>query len=635
MCGIFGFRGDYPEELLKVMAGTMAHRGPDESGFFYREGTGVGNVRLSIVDLQTGSQPLFNEDRSLVLVFNGEIYNHLELRELLTQKGHRFVTKTDSEVVVHAYEEYGTSCLDRLNGMFAFAIWDSTQSRFFLARDRLGIKPLYYTRVNGDFLFASELKALLQCEAVNRTLDFRSIDDYLTFRYVPGNRTFFAGIRKLPPAHFLAFQEGKETLRPYWHFEMKEDRKMSEEAFVEEFYNLLKDSVRLQLMGDVPIGAFLSGGLDSSAVVSLVAALDHAPRKTFSVGFGTSQDETASARHIADLYATDHHEVEVKPDDFFLLPKIVWHLDEPVGDAIVVPTYLLSQIAHRHVKVVLTGEGADELLGGYVHQDTLLRASRIPPRIGSALGRFVEGMPVSLIDRFFQYPASMGTEGRKRLAFFLRHLGDTKQNYLHVVSLFTGAEKDRLYTGQFKEVLTGEKDSEDVLMDNETDDIPNWLLRQELTSWLPDNILFKQDKLTMAHSVEGRVPYLDHRIVELMGRVPFHLKIHGGVNKILLRRAFKGILPPETTRRRKQAFFMPLEGRFQSVFRKLCSDYLSVERIKRRGWFEWETLRSLLEKADSSPLIYHKQLMALLILEIWLDVFVDQKVPCPREAVTA
>ncbi|MBI4437323.1 MAG: asparagine synthase (glutamine-hydrolyzing) [Candidatus Omnitrophica bacterium] len=626
MCGICGFKGSYPQSLLEAMTQTMHHRGPDETGFFYQEGIGLGHTRLSIVDLDTGRQPLFNEEGSVTLVFNGEIYNYKEMRERLMKRGHRFSTKTDSEVIVHAYEEYGESCLEDLNGMFAFAVWDSIQQKVFLARDRLGIKPLYYTIVNGKLLFASELKALLQCEEVNQTLHFGAIDDFLTFRYVPGGSTFFAEIQKLPPGHFLTFQHGRKRIQQYWRLHFKEERQKSAEAFAEEFHALLQDSVRLQLMGDVPVGAFLSGGLDSSVVVALMAEANHVPRKTFSVGFGMPQDEVGEARRIASLFGTEHYEVGVTPEDLFSLPKIVWHLEDPIGDSIIVPSYLLSQLARRHVKVVLTGEGADELLGGYVHQEALLTVDRIPPFLGDVLGHMVRGTPVSLLDHFFQYPASLGKEGRRRLSLFLRRLGNRKENYLYFVSLFTVEDKKELYTEKFRALLPGGREEEDLFAGlKETTDFTNWLLKQELSFWLPDDILFKQDKLTMANSVEGRVPYLDHRIVEFLGRVPSRLKIHKGMNKILLRRAFRNILPSETVTRKKQAFFMPLEGKFQKTFRELCNVYLSPERVKRRGLLNPGFIAAIFKKSARSPLLCHKQLMALLILEIWFDVFIEHQ----------
>jgi len=391
MCGICGYVGINEDGLLEGMTAALSHRGPDSVGYFERGDVGLGHTRLSIIDVQGGQQPIENEDGSLVLVCNGEIYNYQALRRELLSRGHRLRTKSDSEVVLHLYEEQGPECLQRLNGMFAIAIYDNNQQRLFLARDRLGIKPLYYVDLSGRFLFASESKAILHYRGLNPTLNPCAIRDYVALRYVPGPGTMFKELHKLPAGHYAIVQNGQVTLRPYWQAELYDGPfEGDDKEYVEGFAERFERSVRRRLISEVPVGAYLSGGLDSSAVVAAISRLVSKPVRTFTVGFDYEHDELAQAAATAKLLGCEHTEIDCRGPDIRLLPEIVYHLDEPLGDAIIIPMYKLAREAKKHVTVVLTGEGADETLGGYLFHRTLLvghRVGRIIPRF--ARGRFL------------------------------------------------------------------------------------------------------------------------------------------------------------------------------------------------------------------------------------------------------
>lgn len=625
MCGICGFIGFDDEELLLRMTAQLVHRGPDEGGYYLGPGIGLGHRRLSIIDLSSSRQPLCNEDGTIWIVYNGEIYNFKEIRKDLERRGHRFRTRGDTEVIVHAYEEYGIDCLQRFNGMWAFALWDLNERSLVIARDRLGVKPVCYYQAGDRLLFASEYKAILQYPPARSEVELKSIDEYLSRRYVPDARTMFKGLHKLPQAHYLVFKGGKAEIHRYWSLHFAEEPCRADDEWLEEFREVFTDSVRLRLISDVPLGVFLSGGLDSSAIVGTMAELNHRPIETFSVAFNSVHDETEPARFAARTFAAEHHDLVTQPDDLQLLPEIIWHQEDPIGDAIVVPLYLLSRMARDYVKVVLTGEGADELLGGYIHQTALLKAAQLDRFMPLALRRFlamlVRVVPVGMLDLFFHYPASMGEEGRKRLAAFIG-MDNLADRYKLIGSLFTVEEKENLYREDLFDQLQGRvaTDRGNSTMGGEHGD---QIIAREFQSWLPDNILFKQDRLSMANSLEARVPFLDYRLVELAARLPRHLKNDGKSDKVALRRALAHLLPAAIRKRRKQAFYMPLEGNYRKKFWELAHTYLSPERIRRRRLFNEAGVQLLMARADRSSLIHYKQLMALIILEIWFDIFID------------
>jgi asparagine synthase (glutamine-hydrolysing) len=616
-------------QALEKMTRCLRHRGPDFEGFYNRDFVGFGHTRLSIIDLSVaGNQPMASDDEKMWILYNGEVYNYKAIRNELTQKGYSFRSNTDTEVVLKSYQHWGTACLDKLNGMFAFAVWDEREKALFLARDRLGIKPLYYYHSDKTFAFASEVKALIEHDKIEREINFGALNSYLTFRYVPAPDTIFKRILKFPPAHYMLIRDGKISMTRYWDFEFDIDDTLSAEQWEEEFYELLKDSVSKRLMSDVPLGVYLSGGVDSTSITGLMHQLDHSPIKTFSIGFGTESDESHVARKVANTFQTSHKEFLVTPDDFSKLPEIIWHLDEPFGDIVILPVFLLSHCAKDSVKVVLTGEGGDELLGGYVHQKTLARLGRsrdlLSARGMKLLAGLVRLFPVKFLDFWLQYPASMGPKGKERLVRLLMCADDEVQSYLNFASVFTEEEKSNLLSPALKDSITasGEREWEDRLRRNVSGNDRNYfnrLIRQEFDSWLPDNILFKQDRLTMGNSIEGRVPFLDHRIVEFCARLPLRLKMRG-TDKYLIRR---------TARRRiynspdniKRPFFMPLTEAFEKPYQQLIDKYLLNGRSKPSGWWNDAAVRELVGNRKRSPFIYDKQIMILILWQMWAEVF--------------
>lgn len=634
MCGICGFVG-YPEEkdFLSTMLSTLVHRGPDDYGTYTQPGIALGHTRLSIIDLTTGHQPIHNEDNTLWIVFNGEIYNYLELREDLIKKGHRFYTKSDTEVIIHLYEEEGEDFVKHLNGEFAIALWDVPRQRLLLARDRLGIRPLYYYSKGGLFLFASEIKALLATGLVDRQFNHLALDNYITLRYVPGNDTLFQGVHKVPPASILTYHKGGFNISSYWELHYQPKRR-PHNALEEEFNCLLEDSVKKRMMSEVPLGALLSGGVDSSIIVALMTRYSKGSVKTFSIGFGTDIDELDEAKVIADYLGCDHQELATEKQDYMLLPKIVWYMDEPLGDAIIIPTYLLTQATARKVKVVLTGEGADEVLGGYVHQF----AMHFGDRYNNAVPRYLQGvnlallrfLPLSLLEKFFPYPARLGTKGKTKLLDYLSHLESTSRAYLDLAGLFSDQEKEGLFTRDFLDTVAGDRKLEEELdlYLGSKDLSPNFLdrvIELDRSHWLPNYTLFKQDRLTMAHSVEGRVPFLDHRLVEFCAQAPAEFKLHGRTTKYLLRRAAERLLPQKTAWAKKKSFYIPIEKCFDSKFYDFIRDVLNPTTIKNRGIFNWEYIERLISPAEGLEFLNNKRLMAILILEIWFKVFMDRE----------
>lgn len=630
MCGICGIIGEPSNEtLIRRMMDLMVHRGPDEGGVFVDNGIVLGHRRLSIVDLAGGSQPVFNENKSQVLVYNGEIYNHKELRSGLEKQGHVFQSAADTEVVIHAFEQKGVSCLDTFNGMFAFAIWDKHAQELFVARDRLGVKPLYYALNGNCLVFSSELKSILACPWIDRELNLAAVEEYLALRYVPHPHTLLKGIFKLPAGHYFTFSRAHGLkIKPYWHITSANSVPMrSDESYLEEFTALLDDAVKIRLMSDVPFGAYLSGGVDSSTVVSLMSRHMNQPVKTFSVGFGVGNDELDDAATFSRALGANHKEVIVQPNDFDLIPEVVWYLDEPVGDAIVLPLFLLSKLARQTVKMVLTGEGADELLGGYFHQENLLRVHQIRKLPFSpllcGLGReIVKLFPPSVLDHFFNYPADLGKEGKNRLIDLLGVLQEPLSSYMYFVSLFAPKEiasvllKRDKCKSQFQATISR-------LMNERNPNYFEKLLAIDYKFWLPDNILTKQDKLSMANSVEARVPFLDYRLVEFSSKLPLHLKLSKKQNKVILRRLAKGVLPSALAQRKKQAFNVPLETAFNDKVKDLAAGYLGEESVKRRGVFNPAYTNDLRNRLQDGEFLAYKKIMSLTILEIWFRKFID------------
>lgn len=633
MCGICGYMGLLADDdLLRRMTGAIVHRGPDDAGELRTEDMGLGIRRLSIIDVAGGHQPIFNEDDSLAIVFNGEIYNYSELSSRCTARGHRFRTKSDTETVLHLYEDHGTDCVQYLQGMFAFAIYDRRRGSLFIARDRLGIKPLYYWNQAGKLVFASEIKAILECDDVPREPCLEAIDAYLALRYVPGPTTMFSGIRKLPAGHWLLFQDGRVHLEEYWRPCFSSGQYKSDEYYQEAFTDLFAATVKLHLVSDVPVGAFLSGGLDSSAIVATMTRFSSRPVQTFSVGFDWAGDELPAARTVARNLGCDHHEVVCRFADIALLPKIVWHLDEPIGDAIVLPMYLLSQMAQRHVKVVLTGEGADETLAGYLFHkvmywnERMRRMGRLGVRAGA---RFLaRRVPLGVLNKAFSYPAEMGERGRQKLVDYLDFAARRQPEGEHrfLISLLDDRDKAHLYDGRLQEFLRPASEGGWRGVGTGEESYLNTVLELGYRDWLPDNILMKADKTSMANSIEGRVPFMDHRLVEFLFQVPPHLKLRGWREKILLRTYIAGVLPAWVARQRKRAFYIPLDRYFTTpAFQDLVDTCLSERSTRRRGYFAWSAVERLLKRAPDGDFLFGKQVLSLLMLELWHRIFIDRE----------
>ncbi|MBI2871177.1 MAG: asparagine synthase (glutamine-hydrolyzing) [Candidatus Omnitrophica bacterium] len=632
MCGIYGYIEVNEEGLFERMGRSLRHRGPDGEGVWSDRSVALGNQRLAIVDVEGGKQPFASEDGRVRAVVNGEIYNHAELRRGLEAKGHRFRSRCDCEVAAHLYEEEGPDFVKSLNGEFAIALWDAGSRHLLLVRDRLGIRPLYYAESGKGLIFASETKAILESGRVSRTINTQAVDDYLSYRYTHGEHTFFSSIRRLLPGHILVWEEGHGSSSRYWSVPAAGARGGGGDPG--QFLSLLEDSVRLRLMSDVPVGLFLSGGVDSALIAALVKRVGTGRVRTFSIGFGRRDDELAAAKERARALGTEHSEHELKPADLYELPRMVWHLDEPVGDAIIVPTFALARMAAGEVKVILTGEGADELMAGYVHQRTLLFLENIlrlvPGRwVSRVVSAWVGRLPARFLDLFFAYPARAGNEGRERLKSYLEDFAHAARAVGHFTSLFEPRDKDTLYHSEWKRNLSEGELSDDAarltrLNGARGGRLVERLLDAEMETWLPDYTLHKQDKLLMAHSLEGRVPYLDHRLVEWTAPLGLRSKLAGGSDKVLLREAAAGVLGERAAWRKKHAFFLPLEGEYNNALLELAGRYLDRDRVAARGILRVEGVERIMRLARGRSLLYTKQLAALLILEIWFRLFVDR-----------
>jgi len=630
MCGIYGFAGFEDGALLGRMGAAIRHRGPDGEGSLVNGRFSMGMRRLAIIDLEGGWQPIYNEDRTLAVVYNGEIYNYVELAEELTAKGHVFRTHSDTEVIVHAFEEWGRDCVTRFNGMFAFALHDLRTGDTFFARDRSGQKPFYWWRGNGRFVFASEAKAILECDSVPRECNVPAIDAFLALRYVPEPRTMFRDIYTLPAAHWMVLpKEGEPRIGRYWDVPVQpRPDALSDEEHLERIESEFRKAVRIAMRSDVPVGAYLSAGVDSSLVVALMR--EHNPRiSTYSIGFNSPIDETHDAAETARLLGTDHHEIHCTHTDFALLPKIVWHMDRPVGDALVIAFHKLAQRTAQDLKVTVGGEGADEIFAGYSFHKVIQMAEfyhRLVPGFihrGAALP-LLRATPVGVLDAYFHFPADLGSEGKARfLDFFARYPDRTLfGNYVALKTVFGTESRRELYTAALK-AQANEQWVPPVRP--HTGGFLDRLLALQWDEWLQDWSIIRQDKNTMAHSLEIRLPFLDHNLIEAGFRVPARLKGTWTKDKIIERRLAAKLLPPAVTNRPKNPFFFPMEFFFEHPeFKALLSETLSEERVKARGYFEWSAVQALLARMETREFLYLKQVMCLVILELWHQVFIDR-----------
>jgi asparagine synthase (glutamine-hydrolysing) len=634
MCGIFGFSGFIEDGLLSRMGDSLAHRGPDGRGCYQDEAHRfyMGMRRLSIIDLEGGSQPIYNEDRSMAVCFNGEIYNYIELHDQLVQRGHTFRTRSDTEVIVHAYEEWGRECLKQFNGMFAFALHDSRTGETFFARDRCGQKPFYYHRNNGRFVFASEVKAILECAQVPRACNVPAIDAYLALRYVPEPRTMFQDIFTLPAAHFLLLNDdGSVMIQRYWDVPIFQGEYPADSVLLDEAEAMLRNAVRLTMRSDVPVGGYLSAGVDSSLLVALMTESSDKVN-TYSIGFSSPGDETHDAAETARLLGTTHHEVQCAPHDFDLLPKVVWHMDRPVGDALIMAFYKLAEGAARDLKVVISGEGADEIFAGYSFQNVIQVAEwyhqAVPGFLHDRLAMpILRGIPVDFLNKFFIFPARLGRQGKARIVDFMDgyRRRNLFENYVSLKTLWPRDARAAAYTSEFKRLATDSwipplRDHSGLFLDR--------LLKIQWDEWLQDWCIIRQDKNTMAHSLEIRLPFLDHNLIELAFRVPPRLKNNGLRDKIIERKIAAKLLPRKVTQRRKNPFFLPMEFFFEHPqIRGLIAETLNEAQVRKRGYFDSTYVKALLEKMETREFVYLKQVMALVILELWHRVFIDKERP--------
>ena len=609
-------------DLIARMLGVIEHRGPDGEGYYTEPGIAMGMRRLSIIDLATGRQPISNEDGSIWIVFNGEIYNYRELRELLLARGHKLRTRTDTETIVHLYEDEGERCVERLRGMFAFAVWDRRERRLFMARDRVGKKPLHYTLVGRTLVFGSEIKSLLQHPDVKREINLQAISDFLSFGYVPDPATAFNGISKLPPGHTLIFKDGMVSARRYWDFDYSGDSaaqglrepEAPEDDYIERLRELIAESVRARLESDVPLGAFLSGGIDSSVVVAMMAR--EMKVKTFSIGFSDAGfDELRYARIAARHFGADHHEFVVTPDVCRLVEEIVWHHDEPFADVSSVPTYVVSKMAREHVTVALSGDGGDEVFGGYeryVVDQRRRRYERIPALLRRALLRASRTLP-------------QGAYGKR----FLRNIAlEPAARYVDSVTYFDHDAQLNLFSEDARRALAGYDPAERF---ERTFAAPasrfrlDHLLYLDSKTYLPGDILVKVDRMSMANSLETRAPLLDHRLIEFAQTIPASLKLRGPETKYILKRAAEGLIPDEIINRPKQGFDVPIRRWFNRELREMLDDTLNDRRARERGEFNHRAVLAILDEHRRGVRDHSRQLWSLLVLELWRRAFIDRQ----------
>jgi asparagine synthase (glutamine-hydrolysing) len=626
MCGIAGIFGTNgaPVEFgeIKAMCDVLEHRGPNDEGFYINGNVGLGMRRLSIVDLATGKQPVSNEDGTVHVVLNGEIYNFKQLRQELQARGHSFYTSTDTEVIVHLYEEYGTECVHRLRGMFGFALWDERRQRLLIARDRLGIKPLFYGEFGGRLMFASELKSLLQLPDVDRELNWTSVGHLMSFLSTPASESIIAGIHKLEPGHLLTVERGTSLqITRYWDVKFEADHSQTEEQCVGKLRELLHESVKLRMDCDVPFGAFLSGGVDSSAVVATMAAQSSISIKTFSIGFSEEKyNEAPYARRVSKIFGTDHHELVLEPDVLNIIDDLVWHLDEPFGDSSAIPTYMVSKLASEHVTVVLSGDGGDELFAGY---DKYLVEQR---------ERKYRHIPAALRTMLGAVGARMreGAKGRN----FLRHIAlDGADRYLDATRMFGTDEKRSLFRPEIADLVIRDDPLRELAIDLEKKGM-HWLSAiqyMDIKHYLPLDILTKVDRMSMAHSIEARVPLLDHKLVEFAATIPPQYKLRDGSTKHILKKALRGVLPDSIIDRRKQGFAVPLGTWFRGELNGFVHDLLLSETSKSRQIFNAEYIEKLLAMHSRGRHL-DLQLWTLISFELWCRKFLDAPIVSKRHS---
>lgn len=627
MCGITGFvnaNGSAADRtVLERMNLAIAHRGPDDDGFYVKEGVGLAMRRLAIIDLSGGHQPIHNADKTKWIVFNGEIYNYQSLRDSLEVRGHQLYTKSDTEVILHLYDEIGADCLHHLRGMFAIAIWDETDKSLFLARDRVGKKPILYShQQNGDLIFGSEFHAVLRHPSVSREVDLEAIDSYMSYLCVPAPQTAFKQIRKLEPGHWLRWKDGKIDTRRYWQPDFSKKIKITEEEAIEESTRILRESTRLRMISEVPLGAFLSGGVDSSAVVALMAQESEQPVKTFSIGF-EEQDfsELQYAKLVAEHVGAEYHEFIVRPNALDVIPTLVEHYGEPYSDSSAIPTYYVSKETRKHVTVALNGDGGDESFAGY-ERYTAMRIAEAYARVPSALRKIFVEAPVNLL------PTSELKRSRFRDAKrFLKAANLPRtERYFRWMSTFNRDAKRELYTPEFEASVAGQNASSFLdkwfTAAGGTGTLDATLLTDQMT-YLPNDLLVKVDIASMANSLEARSPFLDHNLIEFAASLPENMKMRGLETKSLLKKVAARLVPKEVIYRRKMGFGVPIGNWFRGEMKNFVRSVLLSEKSLRRGIVKPDILQRYVTEHIDGDRDHAFQLWTLLMLELWFQRFID------------
>lgn len=623
MCGIAGFNFD-DKFLIKKMCDIVLHRGPDDEGYYNDRNISLGHRRLSIIDLHTGKQPIFNEDNSIAIVFNGEIYNFRTLREQLEKKGHKFSTSSDTEAIVHAYEEFGYGCLSVLNGMFAFAVYDSRDQSIFLARDRCGIKPLHYALLeDGSFLFASEIKSILQCKKVKREVDLRALHYLINLRYIPREHTMFKEIRRLLPGHFLVHKDGRFQINRYWEPSLNTDSK-SDTYYIKKLRKILDLAVERHLISDVPLGIFLSGGLDSSTIVALASQKTEEPLNTFCMGFGNANDETRDAKLVADHFETNHHEIIVDANLLKEYPKMIWYADEPKRNLY---PYYISEMVSKYVKTALGGLGSDELFGGYIfkyefvkgieniRKKTIYETKKEISRVADKLISFQTRYGNILDDEHLDYIET------------IRHINSNADLYLITQT------QDKVFEKEYLEKIYGEKLLHEELPPVRDVYIPcfstqhafiDQLMLADFSIKMTDDFLLVDDRMSMAHSLESRVPFLDKELVEFAWSVPSSLKTKDPNGKYLLRKAMKDILPVKVLTKEKQGFAAGIYQPYLKEGRELATQILPGGNLVRDGYVKSEYVQKVLKAVPNPKLTLHYGVIwNLLMCEIWYGIYIN------------
>ncbi len=622
MCGIVGIVGSasrpVDEAIVRSMNDSLRHRGPDDEGFLVRDQVGLGMRRLSIIDVAGGRQPIHNEDKSVWAVFNGEIYNYAELREDLERRGHHFYTQSDTETLVHLYEEYGDAGVSRLHGMFAYALWDERRNRLLVARDRLGQKPLYYARFDGRLYLASELRAFGRVPGFPHTLNPTSVQRYLAYLYVPGPETIWRDVVELPPAHYLIYEGETVTTHRYWEVEYHGEPAVPAAEWRERFLAQFRDSVKSHLVSEVPLGAFLSGGIDSSAIVAVMAQESGTRVKTFSIGYegeGAFQDERPYARIVAERFGTDHHEFVVSPDIADLLPDLVATMEQPFADSSAVPNYYISKLTRQHVTVALSGLGGDEIGGGYQRYLGMLWAERYG-RLPAALR---PGWLAAAVNRLPDLRSGRRwIDQAKRLVAAATLPPATR--YAAMVTTFSAADRARLLAPDF----VGRACPDDaetlvtcVFASGAADGVLHAAMLADLGTYLPGDLLALADRVSMRHSLEVRVPFLDHPLVELMARAPYALKVAGRTKKVLMKAAFRGLLPDSILDRRKVGFSVPMALWLRTDLRATMQEILSETEVRRLGYLRYAEVERIKTEHLAGRTNHESRLWALMNLVGW------------------